>query len=341
MNHESISQKEWGFNYFVFGVHLRSNLPLPGVNPDNSWTEAYEVELHLGLRPYPYGENSHPEELTYVSSDTEPTGEPSLQISKVEDGMYVRLAYADGTEFWLDRKRENVWANWPDRLSLENAATYLFGPVLGLLLRLRGVTCLHASAVSFGERSVAFVGTTGAGKSTTAAAFARQGCGALSDDIVTLERRDGKFYVQPAYPYLCLWPDSVQMLYGSAEELPRFLGDWDKRCLLLGKEGSRYEDRSLPLGAIYVLGARRPDPAPYIEELRPQSALLSLIADTYANKILDRNMRAKEFEVLGQLVSSVAVRRVYPNNDPARIEDLCRIIQEDYKSLNFRGCAGQ
>ncbi len=340
MNHESISQKKSGFNYFVFGLHVHSNLPLRGVNPDNSSTEACEVELHLGLRPYVEKENSRPEELTYVSSDTEPTGEPSLRIWKVDDGVYVRLAYADGTEFWLDRRRENIWASWPDRLSLENAATYLFGPVLGLLLRLRGVTCLHASAVSFGERSVAFVGTAGAGKSTTAAAFARQGYAALSDDIVTLERQQGQFYVQPAYPYLCLWPDSVQMLYGAAEELPRFLGDWDKRCLLLGEGGERYENRSLPLGAIYVLGARRPDPAPYIEALRPQSALLCLIADTYANKILDRNMRAKEFEVLGQLVSSVAVRRVYPNGDPSRIEELCRAIRKDYESLNFPACAG-
>jgi len=274
------------------------------------------------------------EELTYVSSDTEPTGEPSLRISRVGEGAYVRLAYADGTQFWLDRKKENVWATWPDRLSLENAASYLLGPVLGLLLRLRGVTCLHASAVSIRGRSVAFVGTAGAGKSTTAAAFARQGYGVLSDDIVTLERREGEFHVQPAYPYLSLWPDSVQRLFGSAEGLPRFQEDWDKRCLLLGEEGTAYENRPLPLGAIYVLGDRRSDPAPYVEAFGPQTAFLALIADSYANKVLDREMRAKEFEVLYQLVLSVAVRRVYPNKDAARIEDLCRVIRADYDSLN-------
>ncbi len=328
------------FDYFFFGLHFRSNLPLPGVSPATSSIENPDVGLHLGIPPgSAAGHAFGPEELTYVSSDTEPTGEPSLRILNVNEGAYVRLAYADGTQFWLDRKGENAWATWPDRLSLESACSYLLGPVLGLLLRLRGVTCLHASAVSFGERSVAFVGTAGAGKSTIAAAFTRQGHGALSDDIVTLERRGGEFYVQPAYPYLCLWPDSVKMLYGSAEEFPRFLADWDKRCLLLGEEGTRYENRALPLGAIYLLGDRRPDPAPYVEAMRPQSALLALLADTYANKILDRDMRAKEFEVLGQLVSRVAVRRIYPNKDATRIEDLCRVIREDYESLDFPGSA--
>jgi hypothetical protein len=138
---------------------------------------------------------------------------------------------------------------------------------------------------------------------------------------------------------LCLWPDSAQILFGSAEELPRFLQDWDKRCLHLGNEGVRYESRPLPLGAIYVLGDRRPDPAPYVEALGSQTAFLALVADSYANKVLDRNLRAKEFEVLGQLVSSVAVRRIYPRKEAVRIVELCRAILEDYNSLDFPSAA--
>jgi len=150
--------------------------------------------------------------LTYVSSDTNAAGEPALRIWRVARGAFVRLEYEDGTQFWLDRRRENVWATWPDRLSLENTASYLLGPVLGLLLRLQGVTCLHASAVAFEDRSVAFVGQTGAGKSTTAAAFARQGYGVISDDIAALVERKGAFHLMPAYPHLCLWPELLTSL---------------------------------------------------------------------------------------------------------------------------------
>jgi hypothetical protein len=44
-------------------------------------------------------------------------------------------------------------------------------------------------------------------------------------------------------------------------------------------------------------------------------------------------MRAKEFDVLGRLVTSVPVRRVFPHSDPSRIFDLCRLIRDDFASL--------
>jgi hypothetical protein len=335
VNKECIAQKEFGFSYSVFGLHLRSNCPLPGVSPRDFSTDNFDVALHVGFSPDLARTNPLPaEELLYTSPETNAAGVPSSQISKVENGELLRLAYEDGTQFWIDRNRENIWATWPEGLSLENAATYLFGPVLGILLRLRGVTCLHASAVSIGNRSVAFVGAAGAGKSTTAAALALEAYGIISDDIVALSEREGTFFVLPAYPYLCLWPESVNMLYGSAEALPRFLADWDKRRLDLGGSGTRFESRALPLGAIYVLGDRRPDPAPYVEGVRPKAGLLSLVADSFANKILDREMRAREFAVLGRLVTTVPIRRIHPHKDPSRLEELCAVIHKDFASLH-------
>jgi len=76
-----------------------------------------------------------------------------------------------------------VVATWAGPIVRSKTQLHICLPVLGLLLRCKGVTCLHASAVSFGEHSVAFVGPAGAGKSTTAATFARQGYGVISDDI--------------------------------------------------------------------------------------------------------------------------------------------------------------
>jgi len=322
-------------HYSVFGLLLHSNLPLPGVVPVISTASSPIIELRLGTSPYPEGlELSAEEELAYESSYPTETGEPGLRVWRVEKGEFLRMAYADGTRFWLDRKRETLWAVWPEKLTLEDAAAYLFGPILGLLLRLRGVTCLHASAVAFKDCSVVFVGAPGAGKSTTAAAFARQGYGILSDDIVALVEQDGAFHVMPAYPYLSLWPDSVSMLYGSPEALPRFIPEWEKRRLDLGNQSTRFESRPLPLGAIYLLGERRPDPAPYLESIRPQSALLALVAETYANKILDREMRASEFAVLGQLVATIPIRQVHACEDANRLGDFCRVIEEDFASLN-------
>lgn len=327
-------------SYLVFGLHLRSNRPLPGVVTPISPATSPQIELHLGISPYPEGEVSpEEEELIYASSSPSEVRNSGLNLWRVAKGGFLRVAYPDGTQFWLDDKREALWATWPTTSSLEETSAYLLGPILGLLLRLRGITCLHASAVSFAGRSIAFLGSEGAGKSTTAAAFAQDGYAVLSDDIVALVEREGAFQVMPAYPHLCLWPDSVNMLYGSPDALPRFSANWEKRRLALGEGGMRFESRALPLGAIYLLGDRRSNTAPRVEAVRAQAALLSLVADTYANKILDRKMRAQEFEILSRLVTAVPVRRICPHTDPGRLQQLCQTIREDFQSLNLPSAA--
>jgi hypothetical protein len=323
-------------NYSVFGLLLHSNRALPGIAPTQSPAPFPDIELHLGISPHAGRElPAHAEELTYVSASCTEQGEPALRIWRaVKDGL-LRIDYPDGTQFWLDRRCKNLWATWPESSSLEETSTYLLGPIFGLLMRLRGVTCLHASAVAFKDHSVAFVGPEGSGKSTTAAAFARRGYGVLSDDIVALIEREGAFHVMPAYPHLNLWPDSVKMLYGSAEALPLSSPDWEKRRLALGEDRARFESRPLPLGAIYILGERRSDPAPFAEAVHNRDALVFLVANTYANKVLDRELRAKEFDVLSRLVSTVPVRQAYPRSIATGLEQFYKIIEDDLAALNF------
>jgi hypothetical protein len=321
------------YEYEFFGLLLHCNLSLPGIPNKKTVAERHEVALHLGIPPYAEDESAPvPEQLTYVSSETNEKGDPALQVWKVKDGAFVHMKYSEGTQFWLDQARENIWGTWPANLQLEELIPYLLGPVLGLFLRLRGVVSLHASAVSLGGRSIALLGGPGAGKSTTAAAFARQGNRILSDDIVALEERGQDFYVLPAYPHLCLWPDSVNALYGSPEALPRFVHDWEKRRLSLSEAG-RFESRALPLRAIYVLGERRPDPAPYADNVAPQDGLISLVRETYAARILDRELRAREFELLGQLATRIPIRRIHAHKDSAKLEELCKVIREDFAAL--------
>ena len=337
------------FTYAVFGLSLRCNLPIPNlttVSPaqEPSFLESsndHTVAIHLNSSPHAnVAVAPGPEELSYDSPYKDEAGNPALRIWKVAGSRYLRLAYFDGTQFWLDREGTEVWATWPGNLEIEDTATYLLGPVLGILLRLRGVTCLHASAVAFGETAVAFVGSPGAGKSTTAAALARHGHAILSDDVVALTERDGSFFVHPAYPYLCLWPESVQSLYGSPDALPRFSANYDKRYLTLGKQELRFAERALPLAAIYILGDRRGDPAPLVEELAPQKAFLALVADTFATNMLDSGMRAKEFEILARLAPSVPVRALHAHHDASRLPELCDLLDEEARKLRMGKPAG-
>ena len=334
--------------YAVFGLLLHSDVRLPGliplavdfnpsISPAVGLSHRSSIAVHMNVSPHAcQAVPTEPEELNYSSSYKDDKGNPALEIWKVANGSYFHLVYFDGTEFWIDREGTEIWATWPGNLTVEDTAAYLLGPVLGLLLRFRGVTCFHASAVAFGDRAVAFVGSEGAGKSTTAAALARQGYAVLSDDVVALSEREGSFFVHPAYPYLCLWPESVESLYGSADALPPFSVNYEKRCLLLEKQELKFEERSLPLAAIYILGERRDEPAPVVEDMPAQKAFLTLVANTFATNVLDGALRAREFEVLGRLVPRVTVRELHAHQDAGRLMDFCRLICEDVAGVDLK-----
>lgn len=336
------------FTYSVFGLSLRSNLPIPNLTTEvlaeefPSLESSNDLTVAIHLRTSPHGNAAippGPEQLSYDSPYKDEAGNPALRIWKVAGSRYLRLAYFDGTQFWLDREGTEVWATWPENLQIEDTATYLLGPVLGILLRLRGVTCLHASAVAFGDAAVAFVGSEGAGKSTTAAALAQHGHAILSDDVVALAEHDGSFLVHPAYPYLCLWPESVESLYGSPDALPQFSANYEKRFLSLGTHELRFAERPLPLAAIYILGDRRSDPAPLVEELAPQKAFLALVANTFATNTLDSGMRAKEFEILARLAPSVPIRALCAHQNASRLPELCALLDEEAQKLRTRNSA--
>jgi hypothetical protein len=293
------------------------------------------VEIYLGASPA----DSHKahlgsEELTYTSAYKTESGAPVLRVWTLGGGAFLRMDYFDGNQFWLQGDGSRIWARWPAGSCLEDAASYLPGPVLGLLLRLRGVTCLHASAVAFRGSAIAFAGSEGAGKSTTAAALARKGYPVVADDIVALLERDREFFVLPAYPHLSLWPESVKLLYGPGKELPPLAPNWDKLQLSLAENQLEFSGKPLPLGAILILGERSTDAAaPFVETLPQREKLLHLIANSYATNLLDTGMRAREFESWGRLLARVPIWRLRSHQDASQIDRLCQLIEETCDSL--------
>ena len=321
--------------YFVFGLKVRSSASIPGLIPLQTPIGDPDLELHLGPADAFVDTYSNlPESVIYTSNYTGPSGTPALRILSDDERRLFHLVYFDGMQFWMDRRGTKLWVSWPSHSSVEEAATYFLGPVLGLLLRFRGITCLHASAVVIDDAVVAFVGAEGAGKSTTAAAFARAGYAAVSDDVVALVERDGNFFVSPTYPHLWLWPESVEMLYGTADALPPFAPNWEKRRLSYENGGARFEDSALPLRAIYLLDEIRDKPGPHVEAVTGQAGLLALVANSFATNMLDSEMRANEFRTLSSVLIKVPLRRLFTGKGQLLPADLCQVVLQDLASLN-------
>jgi len=312
----------------LYGLGVVANRPIPGV--PSSTIASEDVCISFGSLPAWLNDITATQiETSYVAEYKSECGEPALRVFRVLDGNYYRFNYADATEFLVDRAGTEVWADWSAPLTLEDTSTYLLGPVMGFIMLLRGIVCLHASAIAIDGKAIALLGPAGSGKSTTAAAFSERGYSILAEDVVTLDDRGEQFFVRPGYPCIRLWPASVKALYGSENHLPKLTPNWDKCYLDLTERA--FSAEPLPLAAIYHLRERRHDAvAPFVQTLDRAEGLLSLIANTYATKLMDKQMRAREFELLTRVLNNVPLRRVTPHADPARIQELCDTILNDF-----------
>jgi hypothetical protein len=321
------------FWYSAYGLRLCADRPVPGLLPSQQVSDV-DVTITLQSTPATLKDDLTAAEVHWRSSVDGECGEPVLQIKQTADAAYVSFLYSDQCEFILDAKGTRVWASWPDELSMEDVFPWLRGPILGAVLRLRNTVSLHASAVSIGGSAIAVLGPAGSGKSTTAAAFARRGYGVLSDDVVALKPRNDSFWVQPGYPNVLLWPESVRALYGSEDALPRITPDWEKCYLDLLESGFEFIREPLPLAAIYVLCKRSTDThTQLIQPVSGKAALMELISNTYVSYLTDRSMRSRDFELLGWVAAHVPIRRVTPHSDPAQLSRMCDRIREDAETL--------
>jgi len=323
------------YDYTAYGLSLRSDVELPGLSAATRVAAPRAVSLATKSKPeWVETASGLASEVIHFLPAAPECADPAFVVREFDGGRFFQLSYSDGTEFFVDSGAEFVWGNCPPPLTIEDLATYFLGPVMGFVLRRRGVMPLHASAVSLGGTAVVISGAAAAGKSTTAAALALRGSPTLCEDITALQEVDGNFFVEPGYPRVCLWPDSVEKLLGSKEALPNLTPNWEKKYLGLDGKRAKFEARRMPLGAVYLLGARSSEEsAPRVEEITAREALLDLVQNTYMNLLLTKEQRAAEFELLSRLVNFVPCKRVTAHRDAARIGMLCELLEGDAQEI--------
>jgi hypothetical protein len=77
---------------------------------------------------------------------------------------------------------------------------------------------------------------------------------------------------------------------------------------------------------------------PVLEDLAGGEAVTTLVANTYVNYLLDRDMRGQEFDVLSRLVARIAIRRIRLSADPSALPNVCQTLAADAERL-FAGRA--
>lgn len=320
------------FHFVAYGLHIEANEKIPGLSPiTNLYTP--HVRVRFGEVPPKFktsGDSRNGSSLNAVPPDE--ASESWVTVWKHDD--YFQLRYADGTEFFVDKSGTEVWATWPEELTLADTATYLLGPIVNVVLRLRGTIALHASAVRIGNVAVAFVGPEGAGKSTTAASFAMAGYPVLTDDTAAIQDGGRFFEIKPAYPRIRLWPNSVQLLFGTGDALPRITTGWEKRYLQLEDDAYPFQSEDVSLAAIYFLHPRRSDiSAPIIESEPEREAMVKLIGNIGGNYLLGQVEPASSFDLLQRIARYVPLRRLVPCSGAASLPQLRDAVVHDLQLL--------
>jgi hypothetical protein len=229
---------------------------------------------------------------------------PGVARYSVEDGKHVLIEpLADST---------------PEKIRL-----FLLGSTMGALLYQRGLYPLHGSAVETPWGAMIFVGAQGAGKSTLAAEFHRQGYRLLSDDVCAVERTTEGLRILPALAQIRLRADAYQRL--GAPEGSRF--DVDKYVVPMGQ---RYCAAPVPLRAIHVLSdqALVDHDAPRFEPLRGLSKVQCLLENLYRPFYLKgQSTQSEVSRMAGIIAQHASVVRVSRRRDATLPQDLVRFLE--------------
>jgi hypothetical protein len=198
---------------------------------------------------------------------------------------------------------------------------YIVGSVMAVLLYQRGLLVLHASVVDLDGVAVAFLGKSGAGKSSTAAALHARGYNIIADDVAAVNLGTSPANVFPGFPQIKLSPEAAVSLGYDIESLHLLHPREEKRGLSITQG---FPQAPLPLRRIYVLAE---DAALNIEPLRPQEAVIELVRHSRPTTLFHTG-GVPHFLQCANLAKELTIYRLKRPRCLSLLPDLAQLIEE-------------
>jgi hypothetical protein len=206
-----------------------------------------------------------------------------------------------------------------------------FGQVLPLAATLRGHEVFHASAVSHGDRTFAFVGPSGAGKTSLAAELACRGAGFVTDDVLALEPL-GETVVAHAGLGVAYLRSTEANLYeeDGRDAIGPVVGHTNKAHVEV-----KPDSRSLPLGGVYFLERGREAGEPAVDAIDPVDPRM-LLSNTFNVYVRTPERLVHQLDVCAAVARSAPMMRlgIPAGVDPAATADVLVADIESRSSLS-------
>lgn len=218
------------FTYSAFGLIIQSELECPELIESKGFPDVY---IKIGKTPNSI-DNPITSGVRFQSKENE--------FLLVVDGV-ARYYITNGKSIIIEPLAD---------VDIVDIRVFLLGSAFAAILHQRGLLPFHGSSIKIEDTAIIISGLSGAGKSTLAAAFREKGYDILADDISVVSVENNIPTVQPGYPQLKLWSDSIKGLGHNPE-------NFEKVRLKLMKYKipikNSFYNQPLPLKKIYILSS--------------------------------------------------------------------------------------
>jgi hypothetical protein len=238
-----------------------------------------------------------------------------------EEGFWGCSIFANGSAHvsWKEHFEFVVSANgqtvlWRKLQDVPNEVffTYFLNQVLSYCLLARGIEPLHATAIVVGERAVAFLGDSGFGKSTLAAAFLQKGYALLTDDVLALEFRGENVWAWPGIARVKLNPDAADAVFSGRRSIP--MNTFTSK-MIFPLLGSQHDHRLVPVQALYVLAHKPSKSRILVRRLSGRASFLPIVQNTFNDTVLRPDRLKQQFAFAGRLARLIPIKRLsYPRH---------------------------
>jgi hypothetical protein len=237
-----------------------------------------------------------------------PDGTRWLSIAR--EGRERMLRFAELADFIVSADRRTIRCEAPRTTTPDTIRHLLLDQVLPALAGNDHQFGIHASAVAIEGTAVGFLGRTGRGKSTLAAAFALGGAPIVTDDCLMLTVSRDRIVAVPTYPSLRLSRSAIDRLGNRAARLPRVAQYSSKVRLGRHHPQLTFRQRPIHLGRLYLLERSRRIVRPRIVPMSARDSYMALMAFRFRLDSRDPHALRRECDQLARMVRALPVARL-------------------------------
>ena len=306
-------------DYQVYGITFRSEIPL--TYPEQpATTAAADVTLSL------------------AAPDVFERAIAGLSRNPSNGDWYEHVSCPDGSdfvrwpalfEFLVSPDGRSIACRPLERSTHESFQTYLLGHVLSFALVKQGYEPLHATVVVIDGAAVAFLGASGQGKSTLAAAFLYAGHQVLTDDLLLIRRVAGALCGFPGPPRLKLFPDVARRFLPDLAPLAPMNPESEK--LVIALERPYAHSKPAPLRAFVVLDGCEGGHLD-ISPVNGAKAWLALLGATFNRRLVGPVRLRRQFVAAREWSTEIPVKRVTYDWTVEALGGVCQTVTADLRA---------